>query len=126
MYIDEDQFQVIFGTPEITQLTGRGSGSIDSDVYDAAAKRADALINDYLRSFYEVPFTNPIPSTIINIASAITRYELYSLDPRESVTELYKEALAMLERIANGKLDLLGAVKIGTTNKSSSTKLRRV
>jgi len=108
-YVDLDRFILVFGETEALQLTDRdNTGSVDEDVFDVASNKASSFIDDFLRSVYSVPFVNPVPLTIVNIAEALTRCELYSLDPRESVSEACEKAQEMLEWLKSGKIRLPG------------------
>lgn len=113
-YITEDQFITIYGDKEFSELTDRDNlGPSSVGVFDLAAAKADALIDDTLSEIYTVPFTAPIPYTIVNIAEALTRYELYSLRPSDDVTDQYERALNLLEQLATGKLKLAGVTQTG-------------
>ena len=78
---------------------------------------ADAMVDDYCREAYEVPF-DPVPSTIseaslelCTVAPFGLRRLLFSLSPEDDqqTESRYKAVLALLERIGKGLPPVLDA-----------------
>ncbi|MBI5562484.1 MAG: DUF1320 domain-containing protein [Deltaproteobacteria bacterium] len=84
---------------------------IDSGNVERAIGDAGELIDGYLRSRYQLPFT-PAPAFLNTLAADIAVYRLYArrirLTPPEGVTERYRGALKLLERIQKGLMSLGG------------------
>jgi phage gp36-like protein len=70
---------------------------------------ADEEINAYLRQRYKLPLTN-VPSLLKSISKDITIYNLYKrrhrLDMPESIVNIYKDKVKLLEKIQNGMVRL--------------------
>ena len=70
-----------------------------------AVDDAEHDINFYIGTRYSLPLS-PVPATLTRVASDIARFRLYDDHATEEVRQRYKDALRMLEQIAQGKLDL--------------------
>ena len=72
-----------------------------------AASEAQAEIDPYLRGRYTLPFTS-VPTIIIAISDELTKYNCYKRrgEVPESINDIYKANIKMLEKIEAGKMDL--------------------
>lgn len=107
MYATKQDLIDHFGEPELIQLTDRdGSlGAIDDTVLDQARADSAAVIDASLGVRYSLPLAIT-PTLIVGIDCNITRYELYGNSAPEEVRNRYKDAVAMLDKIAAGKITL--------------------
>ena len=99
------------GDARLTELSDdHAAGTIDWDVVAHARREAAELIDGYCRGRYEVPFSAPVPGIIESVSTDLTVYMLYrrrfSTDMPESIAELRKNALKLLESIQRGVLQL--------------------
>jgi len=95
-----------FGRRELVELTDHdGIGDIDNAVVAKMIALADAEIDAQLRARYEVPVT-PVPAILTAKACDIARYHLYDYRVTEPVAQRYKDALAWLREVRDGKIDL--------------------
>lgn len=104
-----------FGSAELAQLTDEANAAnVDSVDVDSACNEATSLIDLYLAPRYELPLADPIPSIVRKWACDIARYFLRGDRVKEgdSVHTHYVEAIEALEKIADGKLDLLILVQV--------------
>ena len=71
--------------------------------------KADAVIDDYCRGSYTLPFS-PVPETIKNISVAIATYYIFSrprdLEGDNPKRQKYEDAIKLLTRISEGKVIL--------------------
>ena len=70
-----------------------------------AAEDAENDINFYIGARFSLPL-EPVPSTLVRVASDIARYRLYEDHAPEEVRDRYKDSLRLLEQIAQGKINL--------------------
>jgi len=95
-----------FGELELEQLTDRdGIGKIDTAVLDRAIAAADAEINARVKKQYTVPLS-PVPEIINLKACDITRYFLHDGRATEQVEKRYRDAIAFLKDVRDGKEEL--------------------
>ena len=98
-----------FGESALLDLTDRNNDEvIDACYVKAVLIDADGVINSYLASAdYKTIGTNA-PAIIIMLACDITFYRLHPSGATDEASNRYKEAIRLLERIADGKhkLDL--------------------
>ncbi len=95
-----------FGEQEIDELTDQGNpGKMDDAIADATSE-----INSYLAQRYEVPLQQ-IPVTITSACCDIARYRLYSHHATEEVNQRYKDRIAWLKLLSEGKLTIGAAEK---------------
>jgi phage gp36-like protein len=75
--------------------------------FNEAAGEAGAIINSYLRGRYSLPFS-VVPLIIISISDELTKYNCYKRrgDIPESIQNIYKANITVLERIEAGKMDI--------------------
>lgn len=71
--------------------------------------KADAIIDDYCRGKYDLPF-NPVPETIKNLSVAISTYLIFSrprdLDEYHPKRQKYEDAIRFLTLINQGHIIL--------------------
>lgn len=97
-----------FGEQELIQLTDRegDAEAIVTSVLDRALTDADSIIDAHLQSAgYPLPMSNQI-ALLTSIAVDLARPRLYDENPTEAVLMREKSAMALLARIADGKLKL--------------------
>ena len=90
-----------YGTNFLIQLTDRGeeaTGMINSATVDRAIAAADGMINGHLAGRYVLPLS-AVPDPIPTIAERLAIYELHD----------YKDALATLDKISKGTIQLAAA-----------------
>ena len=108
-----------FGEQELIQLTDRDVvGAIDTTVLNQAIADADAEINSYLTG-YSLPLAS-IPANLLRIGCDITRYYLAGNLVNDQVRNRYKDAIAYLTLVSQGKIslapDISGAVEPDNIN----------
>ena len=101
-----------FGATEIAQLTDPAAGAtIDATVVARALGDADAQIDLSLTKRYALPLAT-VPAVLVRIAADIARYQLWSDRASAEVRARYKDATALLDRIASGDVLLGGAAAL--------------
>lgn len=127
-YIDITKLSEYIDTKELLRLTDDGNtGTIDQNKINLAIENAGSEMDSYLRDIYRVPLESPLPGELEGIVADITIYNLYKrrmqLDMPESITDIYKNAIARLEKIRKGiitinliKSDTEGFIKINKTD----------
>lgn len=96
-----------------SRLPGVSSvGGISNDVYDTYASAAESIVDGKLARRYTVPFS-PTPPLVETLSTDIAAYRLWTqrLSPRkgaddEEKTNALKEALALLDELADGTMTL--------------------
>lgn len=82
--------------------------------------KADAIIDDYCRGHYKVPF-DPVPETIKNLSVVIATYFIFSrardLEEYNPKRQRYEDAIKFLQRVSEGKivLDTQPALEVSDT-----------
>ncbi len=111
-YANSDDLRLLLSEKELVQLASDGrSRSWDEDrvqaVLTEAIDQADGEIDGYIGMAVELPLVT-VPRVVENISAKIAVYNL--LRRRPSVPDHwqseYRRCLAMLEKIAEGKLSL--------------------
>ncbi|GAB6173283.1 MAG: DUF1320 domain-containing protein [Desulfitobacteriaceae bacterium] len=91
--------------------TDTGEPTYNMTNIDSAINNASSEIDGYASTRYTVPFVN-IPPVIKKLAVDIAVYNLFSRkwtsDEEDNIVRRYKNAIRLLERIAEGKV-VLGA-----------------
>ena len=110
MYCDQQDLEERISESTLIALTDdAGVGDVDVDVVAEAIADAEAIIDAHLRERYTVPLVS-VPKLIKSICSDLAIYNLharrYSLDMSESMKQRYKTSIAMLEKIASGRIHL--------------------
>lgn len=100
-----------FGAAEIQQLSDIGnSGSIDAARVGRVLTDASNKIDGYLASRYALPLST-VPPMLEQICCDLARY-LLATRPTEETRKRYEDALAWLDKVAQGKYDLGGASSV--------------
>lgn len=118
-YATEAQLIARFGQGEVAQLKSMHSDG-ELAVYNALAD-ATNQINSYLSVRYHTPVNSEYLTVI---ACNIARYRLWIFDPIDEVETRYKEDIAYLKDVANGKANLVGA-KLLTADELASLSVKR-
>jgi len=117
----------------LTALTDdSGAATYDTAKVSAAISRADQLIDTYLRGKHTLPLS-PVPDIIAGASIDLAKYYLYErrrdLDADEGNAKLYKQTLALLEEIRDGKLliddttSFQNQGEVAATNKASTDRV---
>lgn len=95
-----------FGELELIQLSDRdGAAAIDADVVAKALSDADELVDSYIAARVALPLST-VPARLVRVAGDIARYYLHADAPTEQVRTAYKDAVAWLKDIGQGKATL--------------------
>lgn len=105
-YITISEFVARVGLPEVIRATdGIGDGRIDRDMLVNALADAQALVDTYFASRYQVPLTDP-PLIVKKLVADLARAALYPSGAPDGVAEQAKATTRLLERIQSGALQL--------------------
>lgn len=112
-YCDISDINKLIGSHSLAVITGDSTGeTVNSDRLNYAINFADKMIDGYLFSIYDVPFTDVPP--LINKLSAqgtiIYLYQIYMFesDIPQLIKDMYKEFLSTLNKIRAGDIRLSG------------------
>lgn len=97
-----------FGEAELVRLTDRATpptGQIDAAVVSRAIADAEAEINGYLAARYTLPLAST-PEILKRLSCDLARYLLYDDVAPDQIRDRYKDAVALLKGIADGKVSL--------------------
>lgn len=98
-----------FGEEELAQRTNRVDGlTIDAVVLARALADADAEIDGYLATRYSLPLAS-VPAVLVRLGADMARYRLYDDGVPETVAQRYKDAVALLNRMAKGEVQVAGS-----------------
>ena len=92
-----------FGTEEITDVSGDGSGTLDSTRVARVLADADAEIDASLAGRYTLPLAE-VPPLLKRLACELAREALYLGPAPEHIVERAKTARATLSAIAAGRM----------------------
>lgn len=107
-YALQADMQTALGDDELIQLTDRANppvGAIDASVLARALEAADGEIDSYLASRYSLPLAS-VPVILRDCAVDIARYRLHDRGVPDRVRDAYKDRIAWLRDVANGKAGL--------------------
>lgn len=114
-YTTRVQLDNTFGVSEISSLLDRDNdGGEDVGVLAYAIANADALIDGYLSSRYEVPLLE-IPQLIAQMSADIVRFLLWEDKAPAEVQKRYDERIKQLQQIQQGYISLPSSVPASTT-----------
>lgn len=114
-YTTRAQLDNAFGASEVASLLDRDNdGSEDVGALAYAIANADALIDAYLASRYEVPLVE-VPQLVAMISTDITRFLLWDDKAPAEVQKRYDERIKQLKDIQQGYLSLPSTVPASTT-----------
>lgn len=107
MYADQAYMVDAYGESEMIRLTDRTGdvGAIVASVLNQALAAATATINGYLQSRYPLPL-NAVPANLSQYCADIARYYLYDNTASAAVEKRYEDALAWLDKVATGKINI--------------------
>ncbi len=95
-----------FGAVELAQLTDRTNGVvIDATVLGRALADADAEIDGYLATRYQLPLATT-PPVLVRLAADIARYRLFDDRTTEAVRQRYEDACKLLRNMSSGLVKL--------------------
>lgn len=101
-----------FGAVELAQLTDRVDGLvIDATVLGRALTDADAEIDSYLATRYNLPL-NQTPVVLVRLAADVARYRLFDDAAPTQVRQRYEDAISLLKRMASGDVQLAGSTPL--------------
>jgi phage gp36-like protein len=109
-YCSQTDIEYVITAEVVTELADDdGDGVADTAVVDWAIGRADNLIDSKLKARYNVPFST-VPALIKDLSAELAAYYLGERRQRisESMQNRYDGAIKLLNRIAEGRLLLLG------------------
>lgn len=109
-YCDIDVIKERLPESNLVHLTDDTSASqIDPEKVDEAIADADAIIDSHLSERYSVPLVS-VPKLIKRLSADLAIYNLYSrkydTEMPDAMRNRYKDAIAMLEKIASGRMHL--------------------
>lgn len=109
-YTNLAELQTKIQSASLAQLTDDAAGTtIDEAKVAEAIAYADELIDGYLRGRYSLPLST-VPKLISKLSIDITVYQLYARRPEsgipEAISEQYKNATSVLDRIQKGLISL--------------------
>lgn len=108
-YITLDDIKKSLPEEVIIQLTDDAhTGAVDQTCVENAIAQADAVVDAYCSSLYEVPFTT-VPQLVKNISADIAIFNLYSRKAEQAPAariEKYRSAIGKLEMISEGRVSL--------------------
>ena len=95
-----------YGEAELLDFSDRvGAGRIDAAVVAQALASADAQIDAYVGTRYDLPLPE-VPPLLVDLACTIARFRLQKDRASERVKADYDTALKTLEHLASGKATL--------------------
>jgi phage gp36-like protein len=109
-YCTQNDLLQLIPVAELAELTTEAGDTPDPNVVAEAISKADAEIDAYLATRYQVPF-NPAPGVVRALSVDLALYHLYS---RRSVApqvrrQKYQDAVAFLKQAAAGQAAVAGA-----------------
>nr|DAI24804.1 MAG TPA: head to tail adaptor [Caudoviricetes sp.] len=99
-YISINDLYEHFSQIEIDDLAGTDEIKVTSIISSVSA-----LIDGYVAPRYRLPLVNQY-EILKDAACDIVFYKLYNIQPPENARKRYEDAMALLERIASGKVML--------------------
>lgn len=101
-----------FGTTELAQLTDPAAGAtINATTVARALGDADAEIDARIAQRYALPLAST-PLVLVRVAADLARYFLWDARASEQVRNRYKDAIALLNQMASGAVQLGGAAAL--------------
>ncbi|HEL3750004.1 TPA: DUF1320 domain-containing protein [Stenotrophomonas maltophilia] len=102
-----------YGEKEIIQLSDRANtGEIDPAVVAAKLADADAEIDAYLASRFDLPLL-AVPTVLKRVACDVARYHLYDDRATDDVVRRYKAGIEFLLAVVKGTVSI-GVDPVGT------------
>ncbi len=101
-----------FGELELIQRTNRTGGqTIDTTVLGRALADADAEIDGYLATRYQLPLAST-PPVLVRLGADIARYRLSDKGITDTVRQRYEDSVSLLKRMASGDVQLAGVAVV--------------
>ena len=114
-YATQQSLSDRFGAVELAQLTDRTNGTvIDAVVVGRALADADAEVDSYLATRYQLPLAS-VPPVLERIASDIARYRLFEDSATDTVRTRYEDAVKVLKSMGKGDVSLPAATLLPAT-----------
>lgn len=111
-YATQNDLEDRFGVPELAQLTDPVAGTtINATTVARALADADAEIDARLAVRYALPLAS-VPAVLVRLAADLARYFLWDARASEQVRHRYKDAVALLDKIASGAVELPAATPL--------------
>ncbi|GAB62650.1 MAG: DUF1320 domain-containing protein [Candidatus Jettenia sp.] len=108
-YSTLNDIKKLISEASVTQLTDdENTGAVNQTRVDEAIAQADAEIDTYCGQVFTVPFTT-VPDIVKKASVDIAIYNLYSRRVEqmpETRRDRYKDAIALLTKIAEGKISI--------------------
>lgn len=105
-YITADDLIARYGIEELLDVADRdGDGTADPAVLDAAIGDAQRDIDAQIGGRHAVPLLT-VPELVVRICCQLTRYYLHRVQPPEWVRNGYRDALAALADIRDGRVTI--------------------
>lgn len=111
MYCDREDVRDLLPESELIMLTNDtgGADAPDWDVVDEAILKAETFIDNSLRKYYPVPFTQ-VPDEINSMCASLSLYFIYarrrSAKLPEGVKEMYDKQIKRLKDFQTGRAEL--------------------
>ncbi len=104
-----------FGETELAQRTNRVDGlTIDTVVLARALGDADAEIDGYLATRYQLPLAST-PVVLVRLAADLARYRLYDDGVPATVLQRYLDGVAVLKLMASGAVQVAGSALLAVS-----------
>lgn len=106
-YIDKSTMVLLFGSPELIQLTDRdgSNGAIVDAVLNQAMTNAESEADSYLGAAYALPLPS-VPDVLKSMVGDIARYRLWDKEASEEVLRRYERAIAWFRDVSKGVVSL--------------------
>lgn len=108
--------------PELTQLTGAGSGLLDEGRISTALEEASGQMDLYIGTCNALPLSGVAAAHLEELARIccdIARYRLWADAASDEVRRRYEDAIRVLEQIAKGTLSLAAAGASGAVGEAA-------
>jgi len=121
-YCTLDDIKDMMDAEEIIRFTDDAdAGVVNTSVTDKAIAGADALIDSHIGTRYTVP-VSPVPDIIVDLASDIAIYKIYSRrsGAPDEIRQKYDDAVKYLEKVAAGKIIIPDATSAPTSSSNDA------
>ena len=125
-YCTQTDIETVIPLNEIIQMTNDtpGGTTVDESILTGIIAVADGIIDGYLQARYSTLPLSPVPVIIKEISKELSAYKLYQRrvsELPESVRDMYKNSMRLLEKISSGQISL-GITTVVDTSKIVSNK----
>lgn len=94
-----------YDAADLEQLTD-GAGAPDEAVLTRRLQSASALVQGYVRAYFDSSKFAAIPALLVDLTCTIALHRLYGTAVPEAIRDQYRDAVRQLEAIAAGRLKL--------------------